>query len=373
MKIGILGGGQLARMMIEAGSRFGYDFIIYSTEKNSPAGRMCSREYFGNWDNLDAIDEFTRSADVITLENEFIDYKIIEHIENNGGVVKPDSSVVKMVQDKLLQKNFLKEISVPVADFTEINSHEDISRFCGKVGFPVVLKSRTMGYDGKGNYMIKSESDIDVAYSQLSERGKLMCEEFINFNFEAAIQAVRNEKGEIKFYPIVETLQEDHICHLVKAPLQLPADMSDYLLGITEKVLNKLNYIGVMGIEFFVTKSKILINELAPRVHNTGHYTIEACDVSQFENHIRAVTGLPLGNTEMKCKSAVMINILGTRDGDCTNPELNSVMKMRNIYLHLYGKEKISKGRKMGHITAIADDIGIAEVFAVQARKLIDI
>jgi 5-(carboxyamino)imidazole ribonucleotide synthase len=373
MKIGILGGGQLARMLIEAGSQFGFDFLIYSTEKNSPAGRICEKEYFGKWDDFDELDKFTEKSDVITLENEFIDYKVIEHIESKGGKVKPGSAVVKTIQDKLIQKNFLKKAGAPVAVFCEINYIEDIREFCGRYGFPVILKSRTMGYDGKGNYLIASEKDIETAYTELRERGKLMAEQFIDFDFEIAIQAVRNAEGEIRFYPIVETVQKNHICNLVRAPHYVPLELSNYLHQVTAKILNELDYKGVMGIEFFVTGDELLINELAPRVHNTGHYTIEACEVSQFENHIRAIAGYPLGSTKMKSKNAVMINILGMRNDDTGSVDLSRVLEMENTYPHIYGKEKIRTGRKMGHITVLSDSIEKAEIAANEARKLIDI
>ena len=373
MIIGILGGGQLARMMIEAGSRFGFDFVIYSTENNSPAGRICKKEYSGKWDDFSELDKFIKASDIITLENEFINYKIIEYIESKSGNVKPASSVVKTIQDKLIQKNFLKNIGIPVAEFQGVESIEEIETFCKKFDYPVILKSRTMGYDGKGNYLIKSRKDIKSAFNELIKRGNLMCEQFINFRLEAAIQAVRNDNGDIRFYPIVETIQKNHICNLVRAPLKLSESMNEYLHKSTEKILNKLEYSGVMGIEFFITKNDIKINELAPRVHNTGHYTIEACEVSQFENHLRAITNLPLGDTQMKCKHSVMVNILGEKDCPAGDIELNKILKLKNTYLHLYGKENIRKGRKMGHITVISDSIEEAEKIALKARKTIDI
>ena len=251
---------------------------------------------------------------------------------------------------------------------------KDIISFAGVYGYPIILKSRTMGYDGKGNYKIDSESDIDKALETIGARGELMCESFINFKTEVAIQAARSKNGEIKIYPVVETIQENHICNIVKASEKKFTEIKDEVNAIGTKILKELDYVGVMGIEMFLMEdNSILVNELAPRVHNTGHYSIEGCYTSQFENHIRAVLDLPLGDTGMREDSAVMINILGEKDGPAKLVRLGAVLNNYRAYVHIYGKDETRIGRKMGHITVLDKYLDVAEKVAIKCRDEIDI
>jgi 5-(carboxyamino)imidazole ribonucleotide synthase len=377
MRIGILGGGQLAKMLIESSAKFGFEFVVFSLEKNSPAG-MISKEFIGDWNNPNDLNIFANLCDVISLENEYIDYKNIEHIEKSGVKCYPDSSIVKLIQDKLVQKVTLKKLNVPVADFREIDSLEDLKDAAELFGYPFVLKTRTMGYDGKGNVEIKKSSQLKSAFENLSSRGKLFAEKFIDFVKEVAIQAVRNSNGDIKIYPLVETIQKNHICYLVLSSKNYLRKYKNRAEKIAHKILNAMNYVGVMGIEMFAdTKDNLIVNELAPRVHNTGHYTIEAAKCSQFENHIRAILGLPLGSTEMICNSSAMINILGEKNEIVNNnqllKDLKNVSREEDVYIHIYGKNKISKGRKMGHITLTGDNLIRLRNKAEKIRKLIKI
>jgi phosphoribosylaminoimidazole carboxylase PurK protein len=373
MKIGILGGGQLARMMIEECYKYGFEFHILSNEKDSPAGQITNFEFIGNWNDEPMIRDFCEKCDVITLENEFINYESLLAIENNGNKLYPSSNVIKLIQDKLVQKQTLKGFDIPVAEFIEINSREEVLDFADKHGYPVVLKSRTMGYDGKGNYQINSGEEIDEAYRLLSGRGKLLCEEFVNFDKEIAVQAVRNPIGDVSVYPVVETVQRNHICHLVIASKGGLDPVSSKVKDIAQTIVNELNYVGVIGIEMFMEGSRILVNELAPRVHNSGHYTIEGSFTSQFENHIRAILNLPLGNTEMNCKNAVMVNIIGEKDSEARVKNLGDVLNSDKTYLHIYGKKETRIGRKMGHITVIRDNANEAIDIAEECRKKIGI
>jgi phosphoribosylaminoimidazole carboxylase PurK protein len=356
MKIGILGGGQLARMIIEESSRYGFEFFILSKEADSPAGKLTRHETIGNWNDPDIVREFSSQCDIITLENEFIDYHVIECIERSGRIILPGSETVRLIQDKFFQKKTLSEIGIPVADFTEVSTSDDVKKFASEFGYPVILKTRTMGYDGKGNLKIEGESDVEDACTHLSKRGKLMCERFVEFDKEIATQAVRSANGELKVYPAVETVQEDHICKYVIASQDRFASLKDEVEDISTKLLTYMNYSGVMGIEMFLSGNGILVNELAPRVHNSGHYTIEGCETSQFENHIRAIAGLPLGSTELKTFAAVMVNILGDRNGHALTGGIEKVLSRKNTYLHLYGKNDTRIGRKMGHITLTGED-----------------
>lgn len=375
MKIGILGGGQLARMLIESSYKFGFDFKILANEEDSPAGMITRYFQKGDFNNENDLIEFSKDCDVITLENEFIDYKKIEALEKTNKKVHPCSKIIKLVQDKLFQKDTLKNAGIPVADFLKIESKVDVIKFAQANNYPVILKSRTMGYDGKGNYNIRSEKDIDEGISSLKTRGELMCERFIDFEKEIAVQAARNQKGEIEIFPVVETIQKNHICHIVRASKNLfDKKIVDEVNGITKKILEQLNYTGVIGIEMFLTKdNEILVNELAPRVHNSGHYTIEGCYTSQFENHIRAILNLPLGNTNMTSESAVMINILGEKEGEADMEDLSGILKHEKTYVHNYRKKKSLPGRKMGHITVLNDNLFEAENIALECRKMADV
>jgi 5-(carboxyamino)imidazole ribonucleotide synthase len=373
MKIGILGGGQLARMMIEAGYKFGFEFFTLSREKDSPAGQITVNEMTGDWHSIECLKEFCDKCDIVTLENEFINYECLQYIETSGYKLFPSSKVIKLIQDKLAQKQTLKNFDIPVAEFISVNSIEEISEFAEKNGYPVVLKSRTMGYDGKGNFQINSFEEIDDAYNTLSKRGKLLCESFVNFDREIAVQVARNPVGDVEIYPVVETIQRNHICNLVIASHGSYEKINNEVTEIANTIVTELNYVGVMGIEMFMHGSQILVNELAPRVHNTGHYTIEGSYTSQFENHIRAILNLPLGNSQMNCKNAVMINILGERNGEAHISNYAEILNYDRTYLHVYGKKENRIGRKMGHITVVRENVNDAISIAEECRKKIDI
>lgn len=373
MRIGIIGGGQLARMMMEASYKFGYEFVILSNEKNSPAGKITNSEITGDWNDTDFLKIFAEQCDVITLENEFIDFTKLEYLESLRKKVYPSSANIKLIQDKFVQKTTLSFLNIPVAEFVEVESKDDIKNFAVKFGYPMILKSRTMGYDGKGNYKIETEDEINMAIDTLGKRGKLMCERFIPFEKEIAVQAVRNSNGDFKIYPVVETIQENHICTTVLASAAQFLNLQEKVKTIAENILNELDYVGVMGIEMFLMGENIIVNELAPRVHNSGHYTIEGCHTSQFENHIRAVSGLTIGETSLKEDSSVMINILGKFDGNYNLEFLKDMNLKNNSYLHLYGKNENRTGRKMGHVTLTGDNLNELRSEGYKIREQIKI
>ena len=360
-------------MIMEECYKFGFEFRILSNEKESPAGQLTKFECIGDWNDRNCLSAFAKDCDVITLENEFIDYQSLEFIEKSGKEVIPSSSIIKLIQDKLIQKNTLKNYGIPVAEFTEVKTKSDIEEFVKAYNYPVVLKSRTMGYDGKGNFTINRKEEIDHAYKLLSERGRLMCERFVNFDKEIATQAVRSKSGEIRVYPVVETIQKNHICNLVIASKKKYESIKSRVEDIAAKIVTDLNYTGVMGIEMFLKGEEILVNELAPRVHNSGHYTIEACCTSQFENHIRAILDLPTGSTEMTTDNSVMINILGEKNQTACLKGAGKILGFKNVFLHVYGKKESREGRKMGHITVNDDDLNHAIDTALRCREEIEI
>ncbi len=372
MRIGILGGGQLARMMIEETAKFGFEFVVYSESDNSPAGKICANEITGGFSDTEKLSGFASLCDIVTLENEFIDKQYIEHIESLGIKCLPGSEIVGLIQDKFLQKKKLKELGITVPEFAEVKSVEEIFSFAEKYGYPVILKSRTMGYDGKGNFKIDSDAMIQEAFDSLIKRGLLMCEQFVDFRRELAVQAVRSLNGDIKVYPVVESIQKDHICSIVKASANFESGFSEQVRSIAVKIAERLNYTGVLAVELFQMNDGMLyVNELAPRVHNTGHYTIEGCHVSQFENHIRAVAGLPLGSTKMKYPCAVIINLIGEKEGKASLSGYEELLRDSNAYLHFYGKDETRIGRKMGHITLTGEDMSALLYSANKYHSLI--
>jgi len=358
---------------MESVYKYGFEFHVLSKEENSPAGQLTKFETAGDWNDEDCLKRFSASCDIITLENEFIDFQKIKFLECTRKKVYPSSEIIKLIQDKYFQKKTLEKNGIPVAEFVSIVSSDDIRRFAKKYNYPLVLKSRTMGYDGKGNLTINNEKEIEDALKKLSKRGETMCEGFVRFDKEIATQVARNKYGEIKVYPVVETIQKNHICNLVIASKNLFDNIKSQVTEIATKIVTDLDYIGVMGIEMFLTGDEILVNELAPRVHNSGHYTIEGCYTSQFENHIRAIMNFPLGNSEMSSDNAVMINILGKRDGKAKLTGAEETLCNDKTYLHIYGKNETQTGRKMGHITVMNKDPIQALKIAIESERSISI
>ncbi len=355
--IGILGGGQLARMSAYQAYKMGFDIAILEKIKNSPAGQLTNNEFVGWVDDNKILKKFAESSDIITLENEFIDYTHLEYLEKLGKKVLPSSKTISLIQDKLIQKRTLRRHGIPVADFVEVKDENKYSVISENLGVKFILKSRKMGYDGYGNETVKNNSEFVDAYKKLTKRhSKLMAEEFIDFKMELAVMVVMSKK-EIKTYPVVQTIQKNHICHTVIAPAEISNKLIKKTKEIAVECIKAIKGYGIFGVELFLTKKdKLLVNELAPRTHNSGHYTIEACTTSQFENHIRAILNLPLGSTELVRPSAVMINLLGKKEGPGIVNDYKVALKDPEVHLHIYGKGKSRIGRKMGHITLIGDN-----------------
>lgn len=356
--IGILGGGQLAKMSTLAASRLGFDVSIMDKEMRSPAGQLTHHETVGWVDDHLTLHSFATHCDVVTLENEFVDHHRIETIEQMGKKVFPSSGTIALIQDKLLQKQTLKKKRIPVPKFIEVKETDTFAGIAKVLGGPFVLKSRKMGYDGYGNAMVDSEHSLREAVRHLSNRhNNLMAESFVHFTMELAVMVVRT-KREITTYPVVQTIQKNHICHTVIAPAQIPAAVAKRAVKIAVDAVKAVNGFGIFGVEMFLSeKGTIIVNEMAPRPHNSGHYTIEGCVTSQFENHIRAVMELPLGSTAMVRPYAVMINLLGKQYPQKRVEVYRTALQHPAMHLHIYGKEGSRPGRKMGHITITGDDL----------------
>lgn len=357
ISVGILGGGQLAKMSAQAAAQLGIDVAILEKTPQSPAGKLTHHEFIGNVENTTLLKRFAHLCDVITLENEFIDPHRLQLIEQLGKKVIPSSQTIALIQDKFLQKEILSQAGIPVPRYVAVEPGISFKQLTSLIGFPFVLKSRKMGYDGYGNALIRSERTFEEGKRRLSARhSKLLAESFIDFHMELAVMVVRTKK-EIRVYPVVQTIQKNHICHTVIAPAPISKKIIKDAEEIAVESVKAIHGFGIFGVELFLSEDGIMVNEMAPRPHNSGHYTIEGCITSQFENHIRAVLNLPLGSTSLIKNYAVMINLLGR-----TNPQKNSLryingLKNPDVHLHIYGKHDSRPGRKMGHITMIGDNL----------------
>lgn len=373
--LGILGGGQLARMTAYAAFRLGMRVHILERFVDSPAGSIAHKQVVGGPEDHALLRQFAAECDVVTLESEFVNEEHLAEVEKSGVLLFPMSSSVGKIQDKLIQKQTLQSAGIPVADFRGVETPEDAARFGDEFGYPFVLKSRRGGYDGYGNATIRKREDIVDGWEKITQgelRNELYCEAFVPFTKELAVMVTRGRSGDVALYPVVETVQQNHICHIVTAPARVPGGVAVQALEYAQKAVESIDGVGVFGVELFLTEAEeILVNELAPRPHNSGHYTIEGCVTSQYENHIRAVMGWPLGSTALRANGVAMVNILGREEGTGAVANYTDVLQDGDVYLHVYGKETSRPGRKMGHITVLAHSVEEAEQKAKEAEAML--
>jgi len=372
-RIGIVGGGQLAKMTALSALEFGCDIHILERNPEGPAMNLAGKTFIGDWDNPDDLLKLAEHADVITLENEFVDANSLSELEKAGHTLFPTAKSIGLVQDKYIQKQTLQEAGLPLSPFRSIESREEILEVAKEFNWPLVIKTRRNGYDGKGNATINNENELDAAWDKLDgDNRTLYAEAFCPFVSELAIIITTSRNGEVATYPLVESVQRDHICHIVRAPALVSDSITENAIDIAQRAVVAIGAIGSFGVEMFLTKDgEVIINELAPRVHNSGHYTIEACECSQFENHVRAVLGWPLGSTKMVKPAAVMVNLLGQGHGNGQPTGFNEAMDMPGVHIHIYGKELSMPGRKMGHVTALGETIAEAEKAAQAAADIL--
>jgi 5-(carboxyamino)imidazole ribonucleotide synthase len=371
-RIGIVGGGQLGRMLGFEAKRMGFTVIVIDPTPNSPAGQVVDEQILADFKDGDAIRKLADKVDFLTFEVELANADALNELSKNGVSVNPSPKTLNIIKDKLKQKEFLQKSGIPVADFVQVETKEDILKVARKFGYPFLLKARFDAYDGRGNALIKNEKEIDGGLKKLEGRA-LYVEKFVPFIKELAVVVARSTKGEIATYPVVETVHKNNILHTLFAPARIDLKIQNKARKLASKVMEQLKGAGVFGIEMFLTKDgKVLINEIAPRVHNSGHYTIEASITNQFEQHIRAITGLPLGKTDL-LMSAVMVNILGDRSGEAQVKGLEKALAIPNVAVHIYGKAETRVERKMGHITVIDKSLTKALKKANLAREFIKI
>jgi 5-(carboxyamino)imidazole ribonucleotide synthase len=371
--IGIVGGGQLGQMLTQAALPLGFQVIVLDPQDNSPAAQVGASQIVRNYDAR-AISELADQVDFLTTEfEEGLDVNILKSISEKGIAVNPAPNTIALILDKSTQKNYLSKAGIAMGSYAEIKTADDAVKLLDKYNGKMVIKTRTGGYDGYGNRVVVNKEQIAQAFEDFKNR-LLYAEAFIEFKKELAVMAVRNKDGEIITYPVVETIQKNNICHEVRAPADINESVKADALAIAKKVTEQFAGAGAFGIEMFLTAdNEIWLNEVAPRVHNSGHYTIEACNTSQFEQHIRAVTAMPLTKADMKVPSAVMINILGERNGPVNLKGVEEAESDPNTFVHIYGKSPTKIGRKMGHVTATGDSLDEAKRRAEKARQLISI
>jgi len=367
--LGIIGGGQLGMMLTEAAKNMPLDIskvIVLDPTKNCPAAKVGAEQIVADFKDESSIRELADRSDIITYEIESGDSIVLKKLESKCQI-NPSPETLSIIQDKLSQKKFLKENNIPVGKFSEITLRSELEEKIEEFGLPILLKTRRDAYDGRGNFKITSVEQISDALN-LFEGRSLMVEEFVDFKMEVSVIAVRNTVGEIKTYPVVENIHEDNILKMTIAPARINTEISKNAEEIAHKTMEVLHGAGVFGIEMFVTQDdQILINEIAPRVHNSGHHTLQSSKTSQFEQHLRAILGLNLGSTEL-LHPAIMYNILGPKNfkGVYKIPTID----FDNAFLKMYGKLESKPKRKIGHVNLIdQDEIGI-EKLLVNMGKL---
>ncbi len=363
----------MGRMLTEAAIKLGFKVIVVNPSPNSPAAQVGAKEIVGDLYNETALKSLAKNTDFITVEIEHLNASVLEELARAGKKINPAPATIRLIQDKLAQKQFLQEVGLPVADFVEITDTASAEKALNDFGGKMLIKMRHGAYDGRGNEVVSNPEELKRALKAFAGK-QLYAEKFVPFKKELAVMVARGMNGQTAIYPVVETIQERNICTTVMAPADISPAAAEKARQVAIDVANHLEGAGVFGIEMFLTEDdRILINEIAPRVHNSGHYTIEACRTSQFEQHIRAVTGLPLGPTDMIVPAAVMINILGEHDGE-TKPEgIDKAAKDPHTKVHLYGKSPTKIDRKMGHITATGQTVEEALERAQKARGAISI
>ncbi len=368
--LGILGGGQLGRMVIQSAINYNIDIHILDPDTNAPCKTICQKFTKGSLTDFETVYAFGKECDIITIEIENVNTEALEKLAAEGKEVFPQPHLIRLIQDKRLQKTFYKEKGIPTAPFVLTENKEDV--FKQAAFLPAVNKLGREGYDGRGVQVLKSEKDLDKAFDKPG-----LLEKLIDFDKEIAVIVAKNKRGEIITYPSVECAFHPtaNLVEFLFAPAEIPAELERDAQEIAKRVIEELDLIGILAVELFVTKTgKILVNEIAPRPHNSGHHSIEANFTSQFEQHLRAVLNMPLGDTTLRSPAA-MVNLLGEDgfQGEAYVEGMDEVMNQKGIYIHLYGKKLTKPFRKMGHVTILEEDTKSLKEKAIKIKNTIKI
>jgi 5-(carboxyamino)imidazole ribonucleotide synthase len=362
VRVGVLGGGQLGRMLALAGYQLGVEFRFFDPHSGAPVGQI-GELVAAEYSDRAALERFLDGVDVVTYEFESIPLSTVQFVAERV-TVYPPLQALETAQDRLLEKTLFTELGIPTPSFASVDSLDDLEKAVARIGLPAVLKTRRMGYDGKGQAVIRDRSGIQAAWKQLSGT-PLLVEKYVSFQHELSVIGVRDTRGRDAFYPPVENVHREGILRrsTVPSPNTAP-EATNLAIDYCRRLMSKLDYVGVLALELFSVDGALLANEMAPRVHNSGHWTIEGAETSQFENHLRAVLSLPLGTTALR-GSSVMLNIIGHI------PSRERVLAVEGAHLHLYGKAPTEK-RKVGHVTLVGRSAAALEPATALLAALIE-
>jgi 5-(carboxyamino)imidazole ribonucleotide synthase len=364
-RLGVLGSGQLGRMFALAARRLGYRVVVYSPDQDSPTGQVADTEFTARYDDLERVKAFARTVDVVTFEFENVPFATAAACAQFAPV-RPRGEVLHITQQRLREKTYLREQGFPVTPFARVTSLAELEAALDALGLPAVLKSADFGYDGKGQRKLLARADAPAAWSALGVQEAIL-EGFVDFALEVSVVAARGLDGSFAAFDVFENAHAHHILDVTVCPARIEPNLAREALELARGILERLDVVGVLCVEMFVTKSgTLLVNELAPRPHNSGHLTFDASLTNQFEQQVRAVCGLPLGSPQL-LRPAAMMNLLGDvwSNGE---PNWAKALELPNVKLHLYGKSDPRPGRKMGHLTALADTVDEAERVVREAR-----
>ena len=352
--LGMLGGGQLGRMFTIAARTMGYEVVVLDPDKSSPAGKLASRHLCADYSDQAALNDIAKSCDAITTEFENVPASTLEALAKTCPV-RPGAQAVTITQDRIHEKNFLKDNGFPTAPFAVIHSLDDLKSAIDEIGTPAILKVSRFGYDGKGQFSIKSQNDADKGWETLKGEACVL-EQRMPLDIEVSVVMARGLEGEVTTYPVAENIHEEGILDVSVVPARIDKELETKVTDMAKHIATTLDYVGVMAVEFFISNGELLVNEIAPRPHNSGHYTLDACVTDQFEQQVRAVCGLPLGDTRL-LSPVVMINMLGDIWHGGHAPNWQKLLDHSNVKLHLYGKHEARPGRKMGHFNVLASNV----------------
>ncbi|MDB5084371.1 MAG: 5-(carboxyamino)imidazole ribonucleotide synthase [Bacilli bacterium] len=352
--IGVLGGGQLGRMIALAGRAMGYRFVTLDPTEDSPGGQVSDRQIVADFDDEKGALQLAEASDVVTYEFENVDARVAEVLETRS-FVPQGSGLLRITQNRITEKTVIQSLGIPVVSFHVVEQLSDLQWAAETLGLPLVMKTATGGYDGKGQFVIRTDAQLREAYDTLSATGlQLIAEQFIPFEKELSVIVARNLAGEVAAFPAAENIHVDNILHQSIVPARIHADLQEEAVRMAKQIAASLEVVGLLAVEFFLTADgRLYVNELAPRPHNSGHYTLDACATSQFEQHVRAVCNLPLGATYL-LTPVVMVNILGEQLDQVVNA---AAALPGTVKLHLYGKKDTKPKRKMGHLNILADSV----------------
>ena len=363
--LGMLGGGQLGRMFALAAAQMGYKVWVFDPNKHSPAGDVACRHIQAEYDDYDALAEFGKGCAVVTTEFENIPASTLKYLQDYCRVC-PNPDAVYIAQNRIREKTFVNDLGIPTSKFVEVNSAPDLNN-SDHMNWPCIIKTAEFGYDGKGQQVVE---DVQQATQAFNSFGEVPCilEERINLLLEISVVLGRNEQGEVCFFPIARNEHKNGILHISSVPAKISSELQTYACEISQRIAEKLDYVGIMTVEFFIDQdNQLLVNEIAPRVHNSGHYSMDACHISQFEQQVRMICGWAPADTRNHCAVA-MVNILGDawRDDVFASSVLFDDV---NVKVHLYGKQGAKPGRKMGHFNVLAENISQANKHAQLVYK----